>query len=221
MTIAWVPSSPPGFWTLLAEAVGRFHIALLHFPVALLVVAAALEAWAWIKGRGRGELSRAAGACLGLGAVSAFISAFTGWLLAGWPAGREEVELHRWVGTATAVLAVIAWVLRSRAVRVNVPAAGRGVYLAGVAFVALVAGFAGHLGGSITHGQGYLTEVWAQLFRGGQAGRDLAGGRANQGTGGEFQPTPGSRARARGALTRRSPARSPCLKIVALSATAR
>jgi uncharacterized membrane protein len=185
----------PGFWPLLAEAVGRFHVALLHFPVALLVVAGLLEAWTLVQGRGASRVSRAAGVCLALGAVAGVLSAGTGWLLAGWPAGRDDVEWHRWLGTATAIVALAAWWLRGRVLRREEAGSSRGagLYRGVVIAGAVLAGVAGHFGGSITRGQGYLTEVWGELLHGAGDVR----GRAVVGGGSGAGPV-GGRARATG-----------------------
>lgn len=155
----------PDFWPLLAQAVGRLHVALVHFPVALLIVAAALEAWALVRSRGRGELSRAAGACVALGAVAAVFAAATGWLLAGLPAGHTDVEWHRWLGSATAAGALVAWAVRPRAEGQPLRPARARAHLAVLAAVASSTVVAGHMGGSLTHGSGYLTELWPRLLR--------------------------------------------------------
>lgn len=127
---------------------GRTHLAVLHFPVALLGVAAALEL---LQVRAPSEVRAAVIRVLvRVGAASAVLAALTGWVHASEePLGRTAAELldcHRWLGMTCALLAVAAVVLRSRA---------RTVALVASALLALVGG---HLGGELVHGEGYLID---------------------------------------------------------------
>ena len=141
------------------QFVGRFHPLLVHFPIAFLVLAAALELVA--AGRRAERASRAAAALpplLALAAITAAIAAGAGYVLglsggyAG-PTFERHMLLGLVVAAAAACTAVAAWQRRRLA--------GRGTMIvrAGllVTIAALVA--AGHLGATLTHGEGYLTEV--------------------------------------------------------------
>lgn len=127
---------------------GRMHLAVLHFPVALLSVAAALEL---LQLRASSEVRAAVIRVLvRVGAASAVLAAVTGWVHASEePLGRTAellLDRHRWIGMACALLAVAAVVMRSRA---------RAVALTASALLALLAG---HFGGELVHGESYLTE---------------------------------------------------------------
>ncbi len=91
---------------------GKFHLLVLHFPIALLLAAAAGEAWSiW---RGIGEPSLAVRFCVMLGAISAVVTAPLGWLHAATGFGLSSpVELgwHRLFGTSTAIVAVVVAVV--------------------------------------------------------------------------------------------------------------
>lgn len=90
---------------------GRLHPLVLHFPIALLLLAAAVEAVRCFRIDPR--LARLTVLLLSLGAVSALAAAGTGWVFAREshpePALRATLLWHRWLGVSTAVLAVFAW----------------------------------------------------------------------------------------------------------------
>ena len=123
--------------------VGRFHPLIVHLPIGFLLLAVLLE---WWPGRPARSAIRVAWL---LGAVSAVVAAGCGWLLASAGGGGDALFWHRWLGVSVAVLSAG-----------GVFIAGRGGSLAkgyGL-LVAVVLGLAGHLGGSLTHGEDYLVQ---------------------------------------------------------------
>jgi uncharacterized membrane protein len=87
---------------------GRLHPLLVHFPIALLLLAVIAEFLSLALRDARWRF--VASVSLRAGAVSAVATAAAGWLLAA--AGPVEptvyLEWHRWLGTAVAVLATTA-----------------------------------------------------------------------------------------------------------------
>jgi uncharacterized membrane protein/mono/diheme cytochrome c family protein len=128
--------------------IGRFHPTIVHFPIGLLLLAALLEGLALLRPfrRRRSAIALA----LILGAVSAVAAVVAG-LLHSLEGGYDEalVSSHKWLGIAVAVGAVSAAVLKTR----GLDRAYAGTLLATVGTLLVVA----HLGGSLTHGPGYLT----------------------------------------------------------------
>ena len=72
-------AAPPG--KQLLPWLGKFHLLFLHFPIALLVAAAAAEGWSVV--RGSRVLEPAVRFCVLLGAITAVITVALGWLHAG------------------------------------------------------------------------------------------------------------------------------------------
>ena len=140
---------------------GRFHPILLHLPVALLLLALLLEAIRLPR------LARIApsfpasvlDAVLWLAAISGFAAAIAGWLLShegGYDA--PLLERHLWSGVATAIGACACVVLQSLAQAQSDRPALRRVATALVVATCGTMILAAHAGGSLTHGEDYLTE---------------------------------------------------------------
>ncbi|HXB10074.1 MAG TPA: c-type cytochrome domain-containing protein, partial [Puia sp.] len=144
------------------QVAGRLHPMILHFPIVLIIVYAL---WEWImvpalrKGAvgptgmipGRdwtGEL--ADGLLLGA-AVTAAITAIMGFLLSREPEyDGAAVGWHKWLGALTSFGLLGLWFFRSR-LRSR-PMIGK---LTAAAVLVLVM-VAGHLGGTITHGENFV-----------------------------------------------------------------
>lgn len=146
----------------LLRALGRLHVVALHFPIALVVAAAAVE---WLRAlfggglRQAGRTSFATTAIL-LGAAAAAIAAWLGWLYAdGEAMAAGRLFWHRWLGVAAAVAAIVAALL-ALVDRPAAPGGGaRAIYRVALLAAALLVGLAGHFGGSLVHGSDHLWEV--------------------------------------------------------------
>ncbi|GAB5524063.1 MAG: chitobiase/beta-hexosaminidase C-terminal domain-containing protein [Roseivirga sp.] len=128
---------------------GRLHPLVLHFPIALLVIALLFEV---LAKRGQHEFTKGAQLLLWLGAYAAVISAIAGYLLSinGGYAGDSFV-FHKWFGLATSLIVVLLIDLRERLSNAVLP-------LYSVLVVLLI--ITGHYGASLTHGEDFLTEVF-------------------------------------------------------------
>ncbi len=140
---------------------GRFHPTLLHLPVALLLLALLLEL---IRLTGpRRLVPDIPGAIVDLvvwlAALSGFGTAVAGWLLA--HEGGYDPDLldrHLWSGVATAIGAFACVSLRSLARARPDQGVLRGLGTATLIGTCGAMVFAAHAGGSLTHGEDYLTE---------------------------------------------------------------
>jgi uncharacterized membrane protein len=144
---------------------GVFHPAVVHFPIALLILAAAVETWN-IARRKRKPLHTTL-VCLYFGAAAAVVATLLGWANA--DANEQHgtiVTIHRWLGVAVAVLAVAAAMLSIFVARRESPGTKllwsyRGSILAAGALVGLV----GMYGGMISFGKHHYSDAYAQLQR--------------------------------------------------------
>jgi hypothetical protein len=146
----------------LAGFAGRFHVLVLHFPIGLLA-AAVLLSLGHVRALS-GYLPATPPAVVvwltGLGALSAWLAAGLGWLLA--HSGGYEgpvVERHFYAGVACAAAGLVAWLLAQVWAR---QAECRWRYGAVVAALVVSNGLvavAGHWGGTLTHGEHFLWEA--------------------------------------------------------------
>ena len=140
---------------------GRFHPTLLHLPVALLLLALLLEL---IRLTGLRRFVPAVPTAVvdlvvWLAALSGFGTAVAGWLLA--HEGGYDPDLldrHLWSGVATGIGAFACVFLRALAETRPERHRLRGVATAALVGTCGAMALAAHAGGSLTHGEDYLTE---------------------------------------------------------------
>lgn len=153
------------FFSALPRFVGRTHPMVVHFPIALLTVAAIVEVVR--VAQRRTLLSPTVLICLLFATLGSAHAVAAGWLNASNEphSGVEDLmETHRWVGVAAGVLSLLGLALYWNAGRKPFPA-GRGIRAAATMVIiagAGVVGLAGHLGGSITYGEDYLFGVFSK-----------------------------------------------------------
>lgn len=138
---------------------GRFHVQILHLPIALVLLVLAFE---WLARTNRyAHLRAALPALWGATAVSAVVTAGLGYLH--FQEGGFDTaagELHEWTGIAVAVVATVAWLARSWAA----PLFHRGFAAVAVVLLGLIT-VTGHTGGTLTHGSTFLVEYGPQPLR--------------------------------------------------------
>ncbi|HET7133493.1 MAG TPA: DUF2231 domain-containing protein [Gammaproteobacteria bacterium] len=129
---------------------GRFHVLVLHLPIALILVAVLLD---WVARRERFRRLEAAAPFLwGGAALSAVLTAVLGYMhfaegsFAG-PTGGA----HRFFGTTLAVLTVVLWWLCSRRHELY-----RTINIVTGLVALLLVSITGHFGGNLTHGESFL-----------------------------------------------------------------
>jgi len=134
--------------------IGRLHPLLVHFPIGLVLIAAALEAVVMMTDlrswRTVAVVNLRAGAVLSIAAVIA------GWRLASSAEidASSSLEWHRWLGTIAAVAV-------AGAALATVGADGRSrfrlwVYRTALFWAAALVAIAGHLGGVLVWGKDFL-----------------------------------------------------------------
>ncbi len=127
---------------------GRLHPAVVHYPIALITVAAAGEGWQIL--RKRPEPAAVTGFCVVLGALGAIVSSFFGLLSSD---GGDLAERHKWLGLAATAVTIAAAGLYFRVRACPWARAGMRIFLIGGA--ALI-GITGYIGGDLVFGENHL-----------------------------------------------------------------
>lgn len=134
---------------------GRFHPLLVHVPIGIILFAAILTVVAQFNKSAL--LSSAINIALLCSAVSAAFAAASGYFLST-AGGYNEQTLfwHKWIGIVSAILVFVIWLIRKRKkgepVVLKIPLSSWLLYVS-----ILLISIGGHLGGNMTHGEGYLT----------------------------------------------------------------
>ena len=134
--------------------IGKFHPLLVHFPIALVLVAAAAELM--VIATPHQAWRTVAIANLRAGAAMGVVTAITGWLFAASPFvdATTSLEWHRWLGMAGAAGAIGAALLT---LRLHVSSRRSAfVYRFTLFVTALLVAITGHLGGALVWGAGFL-----------------------------------------------------------------
>jgi uncharacterized membrane protein len=138
------------------EFVGRFHPLLVHFPIAFLLLAGVLELLALRRQTGPPWLAARFPLHV-VTAVAAAIAAGAGYLLGtsgGY--GGSTFDLHLRLGIVVAIGALITALAAWRRQRTG---RGDAIVRGALVLTLVVLTAAGHLGATLTHGDGYLTEL--------------------------------------------------------------
>jgi hypothetical protein len=141
---------------LLVKFIGRFHPLVLHLPIGLLAFVALLESVTLVWKREDTDFAISAGLWTSLLGTMAAVA--TGWMLA--LEGGHSINLlrpHLQFAIAVTVGTEVALVLHSLAAALKSEVVRNGYRL--MLCATLVAlGVGAHFGGSITHGEAWLTE---------------------------------------------------------------
>lgn len=131
------------------EFIGRFHPLLVHLPIGILLLALLLQ---FLSRKEKFALSHGAMKVMWLlGMFSAVLSCLTGYLLSlGGEYEGNTVNLHMWMGIGVALVSMLVCA-KVFAGKFDI------VYKSGAIALLLLITITGHLGGSLTHGDDFLT----------------------------------------------------------------
>src|SRR5258708_35688550 len=134
---------------------GRLHPLLVHFPIALILIAAVAELVAMATRMP--EWRAVAVANVRAGAAFAIVAAVAGWLLGSSRLGEPSagLEWHRWFGLSAAMVAIAA-ALTTGSVAHHPRPRQLWVYRGAVFCAAGLVGVAGHLGAVLVWGADFL-----------------------------------------------------------------
>ncbi|MBX3257597.1 MAG: hypothetical protein KF862_25950 [Chitinophagaceae bacterium] len=149
-----------------AEFLGRFHPVLVHLPIGILLLGVLMH---WLSRKESfHNLRPAIAITLLLGALSAVFSCVSGWFLAN--GGEYDIDVlnrHKWLGIAVAVIAIVYYLLYTGKISFKTPAMVP--YVVSLLLFLLITA-TGHLGGTLTHGEGYLSQGFSAS---GDAGKEV------------------------------------------------
>ena len=132
----------------MTEMIGRFHPVLVHLPIGILLLAGLFQLLA-LKPK-YASLHGAISIALFWGMVSAVISCISGYLLSlSGDYDDELVDTHTWFAIVTASVSLIAYLFNRWENEF-----AKWVTLLMIPLIIIT----GHLGGSLTHGPGFLTK---------------------------------------------------------------
>jgi uncharacterized membrane protein/mono/diheme cytochrome c family protein len=130
------------------ETIGHFHVVLVHLPIGILLLACL---FAWLERHAAFQgLQQGTSIALLIGMIAAICSAVTGYCLSlegDYPG--DLVAAHQWFGISVAVFSIVLYAVHKR------KTGGWSTRIISLLVVLLIS-IAGHLGGTLTHGQGYL-----------------------------------------------------------------
>lgn len=137
---------------ILTEFIAHFHPVLVHLPIGILLLAILMQ---WLSQKEKyAALKEAVSIAFLAGAISAVLSCITGWLLSSGGEYDETIlSLHQWMGIFVAFASVSGYLF---SIQKNESL----LKLVSVSILILVT-ITGHLGGTLTHGEGYLTKSFS------------------------------------------------------------
>lgn len=142
---------------------GSFHPLIVHIPIGILLFAALLNGIAaYTKNK---SLQFSAGLALLVGSLGSALAAVSGYFLsAGGGYDSRTLFWHQWIGVAVAIIGFCTWWIK-RDQKKDVPflKTRLSTWLLSLCVLLIFAG--GHLGGTLTHGEGYLTAHMPSFFR--------------------------------------------------------
>lgn len=138
------------FFSRLIGWLGNFHPPAVNFPIAMISGAALAELL--LKVTGRVFYANAVRFCLWVGALGALGAAILGWFFGGFNLVDKSwiLTTHRWLGTSTAVWAIMTLVIGERAFRH--PDASRTAFRACLFVGAGLVSATGFFGGAMIYG---------------------------------------------------------------------
>jgi uncharacterized membrane protein len=134
------------------DLIAPFHPVLVHLPIGILLLACFFQ-WLTIKNR-YVFLQPAIPVALFWGMIGAVVSCISGYLLS--LSGDYDEQLagrHQWFGIAVAVFSFILYVLYKVSISESLTR-----WLSLILILLII--ITGHLGGTLTHGDGYLTSAF-------------------------------------------------------------
>jgi len=133
----------------MAEFIGHFHVALIHLPIGILLIALLLL---WLRKNEKYNIShQVIKTILLIGVLSALLSCITGYILSTTDKYEKPlVDWHMWMGIGVAIVSMFLYMKVARN-EFDI------LYKLLAISTLLLIIITGHLGGSLTHGSDYIS----------------------------------------------------------------
>jgi uncharacterized membrane protein len=144
---------------MIIEFLGHLHPVFVHLPIGILILAYIIQYFF----RTNQDKSKLIDFILIVGLLSSILAAFFGWMLS-LSGGYDEnmLSLHKWLGIfvcfSSLFLLIIKRIPKNKTTSI--------IYHASFQVVILALTAAGHFGGELTHGEGYLFSFEEKVSRG-------------------------------------------------------
>lgn len=134
---------------------GKFHPLIVHLPIGFLLLATLLQL-AGIFPRYK-AIRSAVPLSLLAGSLSAIFACLSGYLVSlDGDYNPDTLSNHMWSGIITAVVSFIAWLISIKIIPLNFLQSVKSLNVSVIMMLVLIT-IAGHYGGSLTHGSGYIS----------------------------------------------------------------
>jgi uncharacterized membrane protein len=123
------------------EFIGHLHPVIVHLPIGILLLGVFMMAYENYSGA---DFKTPISFAFLVGSISAVLACIAGWILSN--SGEYDallVQKHQWTGIATAILGLLAYVLKQYRKILSI-------------LLTLLVFITGHYGGTLTHGENYL-----------------------------------------------------------------
>ena len=154
VVLVLIPFEGQSHWVL--GIFGRFHPLLVHLPIGVLIALFTLEAINLYKPEY--NLAMACKLLIWLAVITAIPTVLAGLLLASDGGYGSKGLTHQWLGWFTALLSIWLLVLHQTEITVKKKHFSK-IYHGALLVNMMLLSAAGHMGGTLTHGSDYLTEL--------------------------------------------------------------
>ena len=137
---------------MIIEFIGKLHPVVVHLPIGIFLIGILMEFMS--RKKQFAFLHDAMKLIFMIGMISGIVSLITGYFLSlDGSNGSEDIDKHKWIAIGTIILFVAYYFSRSYLIN------KRNIQTIVLILLLIMISLTGHLGGSLTHGDGYLTSA--------------------------------------------------------------
>jgi uncharacterized membrane protein len=138
---------------MIIEFIGKLHPIMVHLPIGIFLIGILMEFMA--RKKQFSFLEDAMKLIFMIGVLSGIVSLITGYYLSLDGSNEsEDVDKHKWIAIGTIILFIAYYFIRSYLI------SKKNIQTVVLLVLLTMISITGHLGGSLTHGDGYLTSAF-------------------------------------------------------------